>query len=131
MDTVNWRLKDFLKENGISTYALVEASGLAQNTTYALARGATQHVRLDTLAGVLTGLRKLTGKDVTLADVLIHEVAPDPEPDPVPEDDQDALLASGTADLSEALDDLEGNLPPGEVDAWLSTFQSAATENAR
>jgi hypothetical protein len=108
VDTVRWRLKEFLKENGISTYALVHASDLAQNTVYAVVRGSTMHVRLDTLAGILGGLRKLTGRDVTLADVLVHEVTPDPGAD------ADALPYTGPADVSAASSDPERKQPPGE-----------------
>lgn len=125
VDTVSWRLKDFLKENGISTYALVQVSGLAQNTVYALARGATMHVRLDTLAGILGGLRKLTGRDVTLADVLVHDVTPDPEPDPK-DKDVGELLVTSTAELSEALENLESKHPLGEMDEWFAAFDIAA-----
>lgn len=79
MDTVRWKLQDFLEEHNLTTYALVRASDLAPNTVYSLARGATKHVRLDTVAGVLGGLRRLTGQEVGLADILEHEVAPGPE----------------------------------------------------
>lgn len=125
MDTVRWRLKDFLNEHNLTTYALVRASKLAPNTVYSLARGSTHHVRLDTIAGVLGGLRKLTGDEVGLTDILEHEVHPELEVD-----DQDLLLASGTADLQAALDDLESHLLTGEVDAWLEAFYAAASENA-
>ncbi len=79
MDTVRWKLRDFLEQNNLTTYALVRASDLAPNTVYSLARGATKHVRLDTIAGVLGGLRRLTGHEVSLSDILEHEVAPGPE----------------------------------------------------
>lgn len=126
MDTVRWKLKDYLEQNDLSTYALVRASKLAPNTVYSLARGSTNHVRLNTIAGVLGGLRQLTGHEVTLTDILAHEVHDEPE-----EDEQDLLLASGTADLQATLDDLESDLPPAEVDAWLETFYAAASESAR
>lgn len=77
MDTVRWKLRDFLEQNGLTTYALVRASHLAPNTVYSLARGSTKHVRLDTIAGVLGGLRRLTGREVGLSDILEHEVAPE------------------------------------------------------
>lgn len=126
MDIVEWRLKDYLKRHELTAYQLVRASNLAPNTVYSLARGQQNQVRLDTIAGVLRGLRELTGDEVALTDILIHEVQPEPE-----EDDQDLLLASGTADLQAALDEIESDLPPGEVDAWLETFYKAADENAQ
>jgi DNA-binding Xre family transcriptional regulator len=127
MDTLTWKLKEYLDERGLSVYALVQASELAPNTVYALTRGSTTHARIDTLAGILTGLRRLTGEDVGLTDILLHEVIPDPEP----ADDEDALLLSGTADLSATLDKLEGDLPPGEIDSWLEAFYTAAKDRAR
>ncbi len=126
MDTVRWKLRDFLEQNKLTTYALVRASDLAPNTVYSLARGATKHVRLDTIAGVLGGLRRLTGHEVGLSDILVHEIQPEPE-----EDDQDLLLASGTDDLQATLDDLESGAAPGAVDAWLETFYAAADNSAR
>lgn len=42
------------------------------------------------------------------------------------EDDQGDLLESGVNDLVEALDELEAELPPEEVDAWVMTFLRAA-----
>ncbi len=128
MDTVEWRLKDYLVAHDLTAYQLVKASSLAPNTVYSLARGKQTQVRLDTIAGVLGGLRQLTGSEVALTDILVHETKPEPEAndEALLMDDEALLLASGTADLQEALDDLESDLPPGEVDAWLESFRNAA-----
>lgn len=123
MDTVNWRLKDYLAAHDLTAYQLVKASGLAPNTVYSLARGKQTQIRLETIAGVLGGLRQLTGSAVAITDILVHEIKPESEVD-----DEALLLASGTADLQAALDDLESDLPPGEVDAWLESFRKAADE---
>jgi hypothetical protein len=121
MDTLTLKLKEYLDGRGLSAYALIQASGLAANTVYSLTRGSTTHARLDTVAGILTGLRRLTGEDVTVSDILHHKVTPDPEPD------EDAeLLDTGTADLSAALADIEGRQKPEKVDAWLESFYNAA-----
>lgn len=37
--------------------------------------------------------------------------------------EQNELLESGVCDLAEALDELEADLEPGEVTAWLETFR--------
>ncbi len=121
MDTVEWRLKDYLVAHDLTAYQLVKASSLAPNTVYSLARGKQTQVRLDTIAGVLGGLRQLTGGEVALTDILVHETKPEPEAD-----DEALLLASGTTDLQAALDDLESDLPPGEVDRWLESFHKVA-----
>lgn len=125
MDTVSWKLKDYLTAHNLTAYQLVRASSLAPNTVYGLARGKQTQVRLDTIAGVLGGLRQLTGEDVALTDILVHETEPEPE-----EDDQDLLLASSTDGLQEALDDLESDAAPGKVDAWLESFYAAADNTA-
>ena len=78
MDTFRLRLKEYLDERGISVYALIQSSGLAPNTAYAIARGSSGNARLDTIAAIVTGLRRLTGEDVTLSDIVVHESTPDP-----------------------------------------------------
>ena len=118
MDMVRWTLKDYLQSHNLSTYALVRSSGLAPNTVYSLARGEQNQIRLDTIAGVLGGLRELVGHEVALTDILVHEVRSD-----APEDD---LHTSSTADLAATLEDLEHDLPEGEIDEWLETFYAAA-----
>ena len=82
-------------------------------------------VYLETLNAVLPALRELTGEEVDVSDLIAYE------PDTDETDDQDLLLASGTADLQATLDDLESDLPPGEVDVWLETFYTAAAENSK
>ena len=73
MSTVRWRLADFLDERGISTYALIQAIGSTRmNTIYRLTRRGHEPSRVDlhTLATVLDGLTKLTGKPVDISEVL-------------------------------------------------------------
>ena len=76
MDTLRLRLREYLNERGLSAYALIQASGLAPNTVYAIARDSSGNARLDTLAGILTGLRRLTGAHVALSDILVDESMP-------------------------------------------------------
>ncbi len=119
MDTVEWRLKDYLVAHDLTAYQLVKASSLAPNTVYSLARGKQTQVRLDTIAGVLGGLRQLTGSEVALTDILVHETKPEPEAG-----EQEELLASGTSGLAKALDDLERDIPPEELAAWHAAFEN-------
>lgn len=121
MDTVEWRLKDYLTAHDLTAYQLVKASNLAPNTVYSLARGKQTQVRLDTIAGVLGGLRQLTGSEVALTDILVHETKPEPEADDT--DDQEMLLASGTSELAEALHELEKDIPPEELKEWHDAFE--------
>ncbi|THF70149.1 helix-turn-helix transcriptional regulator [Deinococcus sp. Arct2-2] len=80
MSIVRWRLAEYLEERNFTTYALVQAIGTTRmNTIYRIARRGDEPTRVDlpTLASVLDGLRKLTGQDVAITDVL--EYIPDPE----------------------------------------------------
>ncbi len=79
MDSVKWKLKAYLEHHKLSAYALTKATDLSPNTVYTIARGDTNQVRLETLAGLLGGLRKLTGREVSLEDVLEHEYRPESE----------------------------------------------------
>lgn len=128
MDTVRWRLKDYLQEHDLTEEALVRASNLSPRLVHALTLEEAEQVQLETLAGLLGGLRTLTGTEVALSDVLIY-VADDEVNDEI-DDETDALLASGTVDLQEHLDDLEQDVPPGEMDAWLRAFYTAASKSA-
>ncbi len=73
MSVTRWRLADFLRDRGLSVYALTKASGAKQpNTIYRIARPGYEPTRIDlpTLTLVLDGLRKLTGEDVQIGDIL-------------------------------------------------------------
>ena len=108
MDTVRWRLKDYLQEHDLTEEALVRASNLSSRLVHALTVEEAEQVRLETLAGLLGGLRVLPGTELVVSA---------------------ALLASGTADLQAQLDDLERDVPPGELDTWLRAFYTAASKN--
>lgn len=110
VNTFRLRLKEFLEERGISVYSLIKASGLAPNTLYAIARGSSGNARLDTIAGILSGLRRLTGEDVSLADIVVEESA-------------------GTKALRAAPKKLE-SVPTSDDDEWLEAFRAAAKSTA-
>jgi hypothetical protein len=79
MSIVRWRLADYLEAHNLTAYALGKSIGGARmNTVYRIARRGEEPTRVDflILAHVLDGLRKLTGEDVQLADIL--EYVPDP-----------------------------------------------------
>lgn len=67
---MRWKVKEFLEQNGATTYALWKASGLSRTTAYAIAQGDMKGVEFDTLGKLLSGLEQVTGKQVELADVL-------------------------------------------------------------
>lgn len=75
MAIVRWRLHEFLEENGLSVYRLhAELKGQMSRTgLYKITRGETQRVDFASLASILEALEKLTGKSVTLQDVLTYK----------------------------------------------------------
>ena len=78
MSVTRWKLAEFLKARNLSAYALAKASNVKQlNTVYRIARSGHEPTRIDlpTLTAVLDGLRKLTGEEVQLSDIL--EYVPD------------------------------------------------------
>lgn len=128
MAELRWDLERVLEAHGVTRYELAQNMGGNFKTRLtSLYRTKNQRrVDLAVMSEIVGALRRITGEEVTPNDLL--EYVPDPEHPQ--EDDQDLLLASGTADLSEALDDLEQDLPPDEVDAWLETFYAEADKNA-
>ena len=71
METVRWKLRAYLEAHNISAYSLGKEVG-GMNTIYRLARAGQEPERIDlpTLGRVITGLRKLTGKEVGLEDIF-------------------------------------------------------------
>ncbi len=70
---MNWRLSEYLEENGITPYQLFKETGLSVNTIYPIARNEARRVDRDTLDRVLAGLRTLTGKPTDIGDILRYE----------------------------------------------------------
>lgn len=70
---VHWTVKPLLEEHGITPYRLMKESGLAQGTIYRLVRGDTRSLNADTLDRVMGALRRLTGAEIQIADLLEYE----------------------------------------------------------
>lgn len=79
---IKWTLKDYLQENELSAYRLVQVADVSPTTVYALARGTHERVSLEVLDKVLTALERLTGKPAEIGDLLAREA------DPVEMDDE-------------------------------------------
>ena len=78
MSVVRWKLADFLESRGLTAYGVTKASSLTRmSTVYRIAKRGDEPSRVDlpTLASILDGLRKLTGEDVQITDIL--EYLPD------------------------------------------------------
>ncbi|THF87207.1 helix-turn-helix transcriptional regulator [Deinococcus sp. KSM4-11] len=67
-----WKLRDYLHAHGITPYKLAKAiPDVRQATIYRLAaEDAPQSVSFDILSRVITGLRTVTGQDVTVGDLI-------------------------------------------------------------
>lgn len=65
-----WKVKEFLEAHGVSAYRLMKEAGLAQGTAYRLAHNEASGLHLETLDAAIAALRRLTGKEVGLGDLL-------------------------------------------------------------
>ena len=66
-------MKELLERENVTAYQLVKQTGLSVNTIYPLARGEARRVSLDTLQTVTNALDGLTGKRVSICDLLERE----------------------------------------------------------
>jgi DNA-binding Xre family transcriptional regulator len=104
MDTVRWKLKDFLDAHNLSTYQLVDkAHGkLSRTGVYRLTDSDVSGVRFESLAAIIPALRELTGEEVQIGDLLEYVGEP-PAPD---------SRRSAWRQLQGALDDPDS---PGDI----------------
>lgn len=70
---VHWTIRPILDRHNITPYRLMKESGLAQGTVYRLVNGDSKSLNADTLDRVMTALRRLTGEDLQVADLLAYE----------------------------------------------------------
>ncbi len=70
---IRWRLKDTMDKLGVTRYALQKESGVSMNTIRDMYNGKTKRPDLDVLDRLIKALGKLTGKPVTMADLLEYE----------------------------------------------------------
>lgn len=70
---VNWTVRPLLERHGITPYRLMKESGLAQGTVYRLVNGDTRSLNAETLDRVMGALRRLTGEEIQINDLLHYE----------------------------------------------------------
>lgn len=70
---VHWTVKPLLERHNITAYRLMKESGLAQGTVYRLVNGDTTNLNAETLDRVMTTLRRLTGEQIEISDLLRYE----------------------------------------------------------
>jgi DNA-binding Xre family transcriptional regulator len=68
---LKWRLKTLLEEHDLTAYKLAHESGIAVASLYTLLRGeGAKNVARGTLAKLISALRRLTGKPISVCDLL-------------------------------------------------------------
>ncbi len=74
MGTIKWKLAEFLEANKLTAYRLATTldSHTRTPTIYRIAKKGVELSRVDfaVLATVIEGLRELTGKDISVSDLL-------------------------------------------------------------
>jgi hypothetical protein len=121
---VNVKLREYLDTHSISAYRVVQETHgkIAERTVYALARQGVKRVDLETLGEVIGALRRLTGQPVTPNDLL--EVIEEP---PEEMDSETKAWLDGAAyDMAASLAEIEKDVPPDELKAWLEANRKAA-----
>lgn len=77
MGAIRWKLAEFLEANKLTAYRLATTldSHTRTPTIYRIAKKDVELSRIDftVLATVIDGLRELTGKDVTVSDLLEYQ----------------------------------------------------------
>jgi DNA-binding Xre family transcriptional regulator len=67
---IRWKVKAILNDHGITVNQFKNESGLAQGTAYRLARGETDTINSKTFEATIETLRRLTGKEINIADLV-------------------------------------------------------------
>jgi hypothetical protein len=112
-------LPEVLEREGITPYQLSKALAerqVSRTTVYRWAKDPPALLDLELMSHVLWALGHITGKPFELRDVL--EIQPSPEPD--------AWLEASAQDLVERLGELEKEVLPEELEAWLEAMVNAA-----
>ncbi len=75
MKTLRWKFGDYLKAHSITAYRLSKELGgtASRRLPYEWAKGPPQHLHLDVLQKVMAALEDITGKPVSVCDLLEYE----------------------------------------------------------
>ena len=73
MTATRWTLAQTLQRRGVSTLALIKASGLSKGTVYDIVNGKSQGITLETVDKLLGGLERLTGERLSVEAVLARK----------------------------------------------------------
>ena len=85
--SIEWKLREVLKQHNITVYKLSSVSGVPKNTLYNLVNKEPSRIDLGTLSAVLGALDSLTGTHVKINDVLERESEYEfGDDEPIPDD---------------------------------------------
>jgi hypothetical protein len=68
MAAVTLKLREYLETHHLNARQVEQEAGIGQNTIYRVMKAT--NLNRDSLAGIITALRKLTGQQVSISDVL-------------------------------------------------------------
>ena len=117
---IKLKFGELLRQRGITPNKLAASGhGLSRNTIYGLANPPKERVRLDldVLANAMSALEKETGQPVSLNDVL--EVIEEPIQLEEMDSETKAWLDGAAYDMADRLTEIEKDVPPEELAAWL------------
>ena len=82
MALVTWRLKEFLDTHDLTVQQLVDQTrgNLSRTGVYRLTVDDLKAVRFESIAAILPALRKLTGEDVQISDLIQYTEGESPKP---------------------------------------------------
>ena len=85
--SIEWKLREVLKQHNITVYKLSSVSGVPKNTLYNLVNKEPSRIDLGTLSAVLGALDSLTGTHVKINDVLERDSEYEfGDDEPIPDD---------------------------------------------
>ena len=85
--SIEWKLREVLKQHNITVYKLSSVSGVPKNTLYNLVNKEPSRIDLGTLSAVLSALDSLTGMRVKINDVLERDSEYEfGDDEPIPDD---------------------------------------------
>ncbi len=115
MAQVTWKLDQWLEQNNLTRYQLAQEMGGNERSrlTTLYRMKDPKRIDLDVLAAIIQGLERLTGKSITVSDVLEYTPSPNEPEDEAPAGDYLAIAGmiddpDSPGDVSTRVDDYLG-----------------------
>lgn len=122
MTVVKVKLREFLRDRGLSAYRLAKrVDGVSPKTVYAVSAGRARP-SLDALGKIVDALREMTSEEIQPADLL--EFVPEPRRSATAGSGD--WLAAMAQTMASGIDAAEEAVPAHELRAWLAAMEAAA-----